>query len=187
MESTMDRPRSRKQTWLRAAGFGFLYGSVQAILPPIPLVWSDFVLIAFLAVFIVSLKRARRSRPATAAAVAAYVLVLVLASYLPFKFMDTRVQLRAEEVSIDEIRRALDEHEGMAVLLEEPLPARNIRLPTARPSLKQIREALHEQANLDLRRLAGCGNAYSVSFLWGWREAGTLFVLRPRPVKRTEL
>jgi len=176
---------SRKRSYFLAAGLGFLYGAIQVVLPPFgELAHSLLLHVVLFTAFVVGLILGRRSLRA-AVALSAYLLVLVLAAFLPFKFMDTRVEFDTQEVSIDEVRVAL-ERRGLSVQAASFLPVQNIRLTTVHPSLDQLREALNQQANIDLRPKPVCGNAVSLSFLWGSRVSSPNLYLGILRRSRTE-
>lgn len=159
---------SRRRACLLAAALGFLCGCIQAVLPAVgELAGSLLLHLVLFATFTAGLSLGRCTLRAVVA-LSVYVMVLVLAVLLPFKFMDTRVQFDEQVVSVDQIRAVL-ELNGLSTRAASPLPTKDIRLTATRPSLSQLREALNQQASLDLLPVPACGNAVSISFLWGPR------------------
>lgn len=125
----------RERGYFLAASLGFLYGSIQAVLPPFgELAQSLLLHVMLFAIFATSLVLGRRPLR-TAVALSAYVLVLVLAVFLPFKFMDTRVEFDSQIASVDEIRVAI-KRKGVPVQAVASLPTKNIRLTTVQPLIK---------------------------------------------------
>ena len=156
-----------------------LYACVQAVLPPVgELFVSGTVHVAFLLVFVAAIVPWRDPRSAVAS-VAAYVTVLGIASALPLKYMDREVDLGAVDVALSDIPRLLQANNLRVHPSPEVLPAVRVALPTSTPSLRTLRSILQQELGVDLKRMPGCANAASISFLWGVRSAGIRLLLTP--------
>jgi hypothetical protein len=160
-----------------AAFFGLVYGAIQGAVPVIGELELSVVLHFGLLVGFIVTVAPQRGRDALTATVC-YFAVLTLACLLPFKYLDSRVELGASELALGTLPARLQDA-GYPVLVRAELPQKPIRLASSRPTLRELDHALRQQASLRLGPAPVCGNAVGLSFLWGPRTLGRrLFLIR---------
>ena len=164
-----ERPRrpSRHQ-FAKALAVGLGFGLLQAVLPPVgELFLSVGLQLLVLGLFLAALSGLRR-RPLVLLALASYSVVLVVATAMPFGFLDGRVLLEDAEISVATLPAVL-ESAGYSVRVRSELPSGTLQLQRSRPTLRELDAALRDQFGYRLHRPPTCGNAVSVSWLWGPR------------------
>ncbi len=151
----------------RAFLIAALYASLQALLPPV----GGFLFVTGVVPWL-NLRTAVIS-------VAVYTAVLGIACALPFKYMDREVDMGSHDVALSDIPRLLEANNLHVLPDPEVLPAVRVALPTSTPSLNTLRSILLKEVGFDLRKMPTCGNAVSLSFLWGTRSGRSLLLLTP--------
>lgn len=166
----------RKRGYRSAIVFGGCYGTFQAIFPPVGELGLSLAIHVILLMIFLGLVCRHKLLPAIFA-IACYLGILSLAISLPFKFMDSRVNMQTDSIGIDVLPTKL-KSAGYTLIHTEGLPPLRLRLPNRQPTLRELDQALKSQFGYSIRRMPICANAFSISFLWGVRASFQPLIIR---------